>query len=95
MTDSIRRDTIAPWASAEPTLDHLFSEPIVRQLMRRDRIDEAVTRRLLQLAAIARAALTAASVQSGPWARGVLALAVGLLLLIGIRRAWDATMRRD
>ena len=95
MTDSIRRDAIAPWASAEPTLDHLFSEPIVQQLMRRDGIDEAVTRRLLQLAAIARAAPKAASVQSAPWASGVLALVVGLLLLIGIRHAWDATIRRD
>ena len=34
----------------EPTLDQLFAEPIVRQLMLRDRIDEASTRRLLQQA---------------------------------------------
>jgi hypothetical protein len=37
-------------------LDQLFAEPIVQQLMRRDRIDEATTRRLLQHMAAARAA---------------------------------------
>jgi hypothetical protein len=35
----------------EPTLDQLFAEPIVQQLMIRDRIDEATTRNLLQQAA--------------------------------------------
>jgi hypothetical protein len=39
----------------EPRLDQLFAEPIVKQLMRSDRIDEATTRRLLRQAAIARA----------------------------------------
>ena len=34
--------------SGEPTLDQLFAEPIVRQLMRRDGTDESATRRLLQ-----------------------------------------------
>jgi len=33
---------------AEPTLDQLLAEPMVRQLMRRDRIDEATIRRLVQ-----------------------------------------------
>jgi hypothetical protein len=32
----------------EPRLDQLFTEPIVQQLMHRDRIDEATTRRLLR-----------------------------------------------
>jgi MarR family transcriptional regulator for hemolysin len=43
----------------EPTLDQLLAEPIVRQLMRRDRIDEATLRHLLQKAAAARSALWA------------------------------------
>ncbi|HEX9606052.1 MAG TPA: hypothetical protein VF962_02385 [Gemmatimonadaceae bacterium] len=34
--------------SGEPTLDQLFAEPIVRQLMHRDGIAEATTRNLLQ-----------------------------------------------
>jgi adenylate cyclase len=37
-----------PSASDEPTLDQLFAEPIVRQLMRRDGIDEETTRRLFK-----------------------------------------------
>jgi hypothetical protein len=32
----------------EPRLDQLFAEPIVKQLMHRDRIDEATIRRLLR-----------------------------------------------
>ena len=32
----------------EPTIDQLFGEPIVQQLMMRDGIDEATTRNLLQ-----------------------------------------------
>jgi hypothetical protein len=35
----------------EPTLDQLFAEPIVQQLMVRDGIDEATTRNVLQQAA--------------------------------------------
>lgn len=42
-----------PSASDEPTLDQLFADPIVRQLMRRDKIDEDTTRRLLQRASAA------------------------------------------
>jgi hypothetical protein len=38
----------------EPTLDQLLAEPIVQQLMRRDRIDEASIRHLLQETAAAR-----------------------------------------
>jgi MarR family transcriptional regulator, transcriptional regulator for hemolysin len=41
----------------EPTLDQLLAEPIVRQLMRRDRTDETTVRRLLHEIAIARPAL--------------------------------------
>ena len=37
----------------EPSLDQLFAEPIVQQLMRRDKTDEAAIRRLLQQAAAA------------------------------------------
>ena len=37
----------------EPRLDQLFAEPIVNQLMHRDRIDEATIRRLLRQAAVA------------------------------------------
>jgi hypothetical protein len=43
-------------ASDEPTLDQLLAEPIVRQLMRRDGIDEATIRHLLQETAAARLA---------------------------------------
>jgi MarR family transcriptional regulator for hemolysin len=45
--------------SGEPTVDQLLAEPIVRQLMRRDRIDEATLRHLLQKAAAAQPALRA------------------------------------
>jgi MarR family transcriptional regulator, transcriptional regulator for hemolysin len=41
--------------SDEPTLDQLLAEPIVQQLMRRDRTDEATIRRLLSEAPAARA----------------------------------------
>jgi hypothetical protein len=40
----------------EPTLDQLLAEPIVQQLMRRDRIDEATIRHLVQETASARRA---------------------------------------
>ena len=40
--------------SDEPTLDQLLAEPIVQQLMRRDSIDEATIRQLLQKTAAAR-----------------------------------------
>jgi MarR family transcriptional regulator, transcriptional regulator for hemolysin len=40
----------------EPTLEQLLAEPIVQQLMRRDGIDEAATRRLLRQVALARPA---------------------------------------
>jgi hypothetical protein len=33
---------------AELTLDQLLAEPIVQQLMRRDRVDEAAIRRLVR-----------------------------------------------
>jgi hypothetical protein len=42
--------------SNEATLDQLLAEPIVQQLMRRDRIDEATIRHLLQETASARPA---------------------------------------
>jgi hypothetical protein len=42
--------------SDEPTLDQLLAEPIVQQLMRRDSIDEATIRHLLQETASARLA---------------------------------------
>jgi hypothetical protein len=42
--------------SGEPTLDQLLAEPIVQQLMRRDGIDAATIRHLLQEAASARRA---------------------------------------
>ena len=42
--------------SDEPTLDQLLAEPIVRQLMRSDRTDEAAIRHLVQAAAAARLA---------------------------------------
>jgi len=41
--------------SGEPTLDQLFADPIVRQLMHRDGIAEVATHRLLQQMAAARA----------------------------------------
>jgi hypothetical protein len=44
------------FASDEPTLDQLLGEPIVQQLMRRDGIDGATIRQLLQKTASARLA---------------------------------------
>ncbi|HXC13201.1 MAG TPA: hypothetical protein VNV39_10205 [Stellaceae bacterium] len=70
-----------------------MAEPMVQQLMHRDRIDEATTRRLLLQAAVARSAPKPDFVQPASWAEGVFAVAVGALLLIGIRHAWDATVR--
>ena len=78
------RAMIAKRAWGEPRLAQLLAEPIVQQLMHRDTIDEATTRRLLRQAAVAR--LT-------PRTGGVLALAMGLLLLIGIRNACNITIR--
>jgi hypothetical protein len=71
----------------EPRLDQLFAEPIVQQLMHRDRIDEATIRRLLRQAAVARAA------PSPPEAETLLALVMGSPLLAGIRYAWDIGVR--
>jgi hypothetical protein len=71
----------------EPTLDQLFAEPIVKQLMHRDRIDEATTRRLLQQAAVARAA------PSLRQAEGLRALVMGSPLLAGIRYACGIAVR--
>jgi hypothetical protein len=85
------RTMAAKRALDEPKLDQLFAEPIVQQLMHRDRIDEATTRRLLRQAAVARATPPA------PRAEGLLALAMGSPLLAGIRYAWDIavwTIRR-
>jgi NAD(P)-dependent dehydrogenase (short-subunit alcohol dehydrogenase family) len=45
--------------SNEPTLDQLLAEPIVRQLMRRDRIDEGTIRHLMQKTGAARPAVRA------------------------------------
>jgi hypothetical protein len=42
------RAMIAKRAWDEPRVDQLLAEPIVQQLMHRDRIDEATTRRLLR-----------------------------------------------
>jgi hypothetical protein len=71
----------------EPRLDQLFAEPIVKQLMDRDRIDEATIRRLLRQAAVDRAA------PSAPRAERLLALVMGSPLLAGIRYAWDIAVR--
>jgi hypothetical protein len=71
----------------EPRLDQLFDEPIVKQLMHRDRIDEATIRRLLRQAAVTRAA------PSAPQPKRLLALAMGSPLLAGIRYAWDMAVR--
>jgi hypothetical protein len=48
--------TAAPRKLAEPTLDQLFAESMVQQLMHRDGIEEATTRRLLRQVAAARMA---------------------------------------
>ena len=71
----------------EPRLDQLFAEPIVQQLMHRDRIDEATIRRLLRQAAVARAA------PSAPRAEGLLVLVMGSPILAGIYYAWDIAVR--
>jgi hypothetical protein len=68
----------------EPRLDQLFAEPIVKQLIHRDKIDEATIRRLLRQAAVARAA---------PRVEGLLAPVMGSPLLAGIRYAWDIAVR--
>jgi hypothetical protein len=56
-------------ASNEPTLDQLLAEPIVQQLMRRDRIDEVTIRHLVQETAGARPASGPVSPgqQQSPW----------------------------
>ena len=58
MNDDGRRSAGASERSLsnELTLDQLLAEPIVRQVMHRDRIEEAATRQLLQQAAVARPA---------------------------------------
>ena len=71
----------------EPSLGQLFAEPIVQQLMRRDRIDEATIRRLLRQAAVARATPSARK------AKGLLALVMGAPWLVGIRYGWDSAVR--
>jgi hypothetical protein len=40
----------------EPTLDEILAEPIVRAVMRRDRVDETAIRRLMRTAARAKPA---------------------------------------
>jgi hypothetical protein len=75
------------FALEEPRLDQLFAEPIVRQLMDRDGIEEATTRHLLRQAAVGRAA------PSVPQAEESLALAIGSPLLAGIRHAWGIAVR--
>jgi plasmid replication initiation protein len=54
----------------EPMLDRLFAEPIVQQLMRRDRTDEATIRRMFQWAATNRAARELRFTQSPSRAEG-------------------------
>jgi hypothetical protein len=71
----------------EPRLDQLFAEPIVKQLMDRDRIDGAAIRRLLRQAAVARATPSALR------AERLLALVMGSPLLAGIRYAWEIAVR--
>lgn len=74
-------------ALEEPSLDQLFAEPIVKQLMDRDRIDEATIRRLLRQTAVARATPSALR------AEGLLAPVMGAPLLAGIRYARDIAVR--
>ena len=78
------RAMAAKRALDEPRLDQLFAEPIVQQLMHRDRIDEATIRRLMRQAAVTR---------STPRTGRMLALAIGLLLLVGIGNACNITIR--
>src|SRR6202040_2114243 len=54
-----RRAASARPPSDEPTLDQLLAEPIVQQLMRSDRTDEAAIRHLVKETAAARLALQA------------------------------------
>ena len=62
-----RRAASAQQPSDEPTLDQLLAEPIVQQLMRSDRTDEAAIRQLVRKTAAVRLALQAypRSVSSG------------------------------
>jgi hypothetical protein len=71
----------------EPRRDQLFAKPIVKQLMDRDRIDEATIRRLLRQAAVARATPLALR------AERLHVLVMGVPLLAGIRYAWDIAVR--
>jgi MarR family transcriptional regulator, transcriptional regulator for hemolysin len=64
MTERARRGAEPGPASArppsgEPSLDQLLAEPIVQQLMHRDRTDEGATRRLLQQIAATRSPVPA------------------------------------
>jgi len=68
----------------EPRHDQLFAEPIVQQLMHRDRIDEAIIRRLMRQAAVTR---------STPRTGRMLALAMEPPLLARIRYTWDIAVR--
>ena len=77
---------VAKRALDEPRLNQLFAEPIVQQLMHRDRIDEATTRHLLRQAAVTRA-------PSAPRAERLLALAMEPPLLARIRYTWDIAVR--
>ena len=43
----VRRQTLMQWAG-EPTLEEVLSEPIIRAMMVRDRVDQEGLRRLLQ-----------------------------------------------
>jgi adenylate cyclase len=69
---SERNDAAVPGAMAvvppsqELSLDQLFAEPIVQQLMRRDKINEATTRGLLQRAMAARPTRKVRSIHSMP-----------------------------
>jgi hypothetical protein len=69
MTGGAGRDARLP-GPGEPTLEQLLAEPIVQQLMRRDGIDEAATRRLLRQAALARPARNPGGMLPGSCAEG-------------------------
>jgi MarR family transcriptional regulator, transcriptional regulator for hemolysin len=73
----------------EPTLDQLLVEPIVQQLMRRDQVDEATIRHLLQETRAARPALRA---KDDPYTDGPNAI---VRLLHETARLWRSRYDRE
>jgi MarR family transcriptional regulator for hemolysin len=92
---SIPDDHTTPGAASirptldEPTLDQLLAEPIVQQLMRRDRTDEAAVRRLLQEIVVARLALPPSDHLNAEYPNAI------VQLLVETARLWRRLLDRE